>query len=132
GQTVRAAAIDYGLLPVAVYGPDVQPRPEPHAHRLGPSDRLTVVTGLADLERLFRREQPPREWAVEVTAFPLTARQQLVFLVQSKRCTSAEEATAVVDGAPFVLDRGLTRGQADDVAAALTRERVTAKVVRPA
>ncbi|HTK78182.1 MAG TPA: NAD-binding protein [Gemmataceae bacterium] len=130
GQTVRAAAIDYALMPVSVAGPDGAPRPEPHSHRLGPDDRLTAVTGLADLERLFRREQPPRDWAVEVHAFPLTARPQLVLLVQSKRGIPAEEATVVVDGGPFVLDRGLTHGQAEDAAAALVRERVGVKVIR--
>jgi Trk K+ transport system NAD-binding subunit len=130
GQTVRAAAIDYGLAPVAVAGPDGEPRPEVHGHRLRPNDHLIAVTGFADLERLFRRERPPRDWAVEVTEFPLTARQHLLFLVQSKRGITAEEATAVVDGGPFVLDRGLTRGQAEDAAADLTRERVSVKVVR--
>jgi Trk K+ transport system NAD-binding subunit len=130
GQTVRTAAIDYALMPVSVAGPDGAPRPEPHSHRLGPDDRLTAVTGLADLERLFRREQPPRDWAVEVHAFPLTARPQLVLLVQSKRGIPAEEATVVVDGGPFVLDRGLTHGQAEDAAAALVRERVGVKVIR--
>jgi len=132
GQTVRASAIDYGLLPVAVCGPNGASPPEPHAHRLGPNDHLTAVTGLADLERLFRREQPPREWAVEVVEFPLTARQQLIVLFQSKRGTSAEQAAVAVDGGIFVLDRGLTRGQAEDVAAGLHRERVTPKILREA
>jgi len=130
GQTVRAAGIDYGLLPVAVCGTDGTSRADAHGHRLGPNDRLTAVTGLADLERLFRREKPPRDWSIEVTAFPLTARQQLIHFVQSKRGASAEEAAAVVDGRPFVFDRGLTRGQAEDTAAGLARERVGVKVVR--
>src|SRR5206468_9551076 len=38
GQAVQAAAIDYGLVPVAVVGPDGPTRPRPLAHRLSPGD----------------------------------------------------------------------------------------------
>src|SRR5207249_2264608 len=111
-------------MPVAVAGPDGAPRPQALGHRLGPGDRLTAVTALADLERLFRRERPPADRAVEVTDVPLTAKSQLALMVMTQRGVTAEEAEKVVGGGPFVLEGGLTRGQAEDVAAGLARERV--------
>jgi Trk K+ transport system NAD-binding subunit len=132
GQSVRAAAIDYGLMPVAVAGPAGGPVADPAAHLLAPGDRLTAVTALPDLERLFRRERPPATWAVEVIAYPLTAKAPLTLMMRAKRGLSAEEAEKVVDGVPFALERGLTRGQAEDLWTGLARERVSARVVEDA
>jgi Trk K+ transport system NAD-binding subunit len=56
GQEVRAAALAYGLAPVAVLGVAGQPREPMLDVRLDPGDRLVAITALADLERLFRRK----------------------------------------------------------------------------
>jgi Trk K+ transport system NAD-binding subunit len=57
GQAVAAVAQEFGLVPVAVFGNDGKPDAAPLDHRLNPGERLVVVTGLADLERLFRRQR---------------------------------------------------------------------------
>ncbi|MBV9122641.1 MAG: NAD-binding protein [Planctomycetes bacterium] len=56
GQSVRALAVDYRLLPVAVTGAEGTLHGSPLEARLAPGDRLTAVTALSDLERLLRRE----------------------------------------------------------------------------
>jgi Trk K+ transport system NAD-binding subunit len=129
GESARAAAIDYGLMPVALTAADGQPRSELLAHRLGPGDRLTAVAALPDLERLLRRERQPAEWAVEVTGFPLTARPQLALLVRTGQGVGAEAAEQALDRLPLCLQRRLTRGQAEDLLALLGRERIAARVI---
>jgi Trk K+ transport system NAD-binding subunit len=129
GQSVRAVAVDYNLLPVVVVGTDGAVRDQPLGQRLGAGDRLTAVAALADLERLLRRERRPAEWVVEVTGFPLTARPHLALVVRAKLGLTAEEAEKRLDAAPFVLERGLTRGQGEDLLALLWRERVSARLV---
>ena len=68
GESVRAAAVDYRLLPVAVL-PAKGPPPNPLlAARLAPGDRLAAIIALPDLENLLHRKPPPADCAVEVTA----------------------------------------------------------------
>jgi Trk K+ transport system NAD-binding subunit len=129
GQSVRAVAVDFNVLPVAVVGADGQMRSRPVEVRLAAGDRLTAVAALPDLERLFRRERRPAEWAVEVMGFPLSARPHLALVARTKLGLSAEEAEKRLDGMPFVLESGLTRGQAEDLLALLGRERIGAQVV---
>ena len=57
GHVVDDVAAEYGLTPVGVFGPDGKARAPRQTHRLAAGDRLIAVTGLADLERLFRRER---------------------------------------------------------------------------
>ncbi len=130
GQSVRAVAVDYGLLPVAVTGADGKLADQLLAHRLAAGERLTFVAALPDLERLYRRERRPAEWAVEVTDFPLSARPHLALVVRAKLGLTAEAAEQCLDGLPLVLGRGLTRGQAEDLLALLGRERIGARLIR--
>ena len=130
GQTLRALAVDYGLVPVAVGGEDAPRGGIPTNYRLKPGDRLTAIATLADLERALRREPVPADWRVEVTGFPLTARDGLTLHVRAARGVSAEEAERVVGSVPFVLGERLTRGQAEELLGLAQRERVAARMVR--
>src|SRR5581483_10526254 len=102
----------------------------PLGHRLAAGDRLTAVAALPDLERLFRRERRPAEWAVEVTGFPPAAREPLTLLVQAKQGLAAESAGPVLERLPFVLEGGLTRGQGEDVLALLGRDQIGGRLVK--
>jgi Trk K+ transport system NAD-binding subunit len=130
GQSVRAVAIDYRLLPLAVLdaagGP---PRPSGSA-RLAAGDRLIAIMALSDLERLRRREPVPRDWAVDVTAFPLPARSWLALRLRQTCGLDAEAAEKAVDQLPACLGTDLTRGQAEELFALLQRERITARLRR--
>jgi Trk K+ transport system NAD-binding subunit len=57
-QAVRAVAIDYRLLPVAVLPAQGPPPDCPLAARLAAGDRLVAIISLPDLERLLRRQPP--------------------------------------------------------------------------
>jgi Trk K+ transport system NAD-binding subunit len=126
GKSLRALSIDYSLLPVALAGQDLGALRD---YRLKVGDRLTVVAELPDYERLLRLQPPPAVHAVEVGAFPATAREALVPLVRTIRHCSQEEAEAALAAGPFTLASGLTLGEARELAEQLEREKVTAKVV---
>jgi Trk K+ transport system NAD-binding subunit len=130
GQSVRAVAIDFSVLPLAVVGADGNVRTRPLEVRLSAGDRLTAIATLPDLERLFRRERGPAEWAVAVTGFPISARPHMALAVQTKFGLSAEEAEKRLGTLPVVLQQTLTRGQAEDLRALLGRERIETKLVR--
>jgi Trk K+ transport system NAD-binding subunit len=128
GQSVRAAAVDYQFVPLAVL-----PRPDTHASlllnmSLAVGDRLIALLALADMQRLVRREPVPGQFAVEVNAFPLPARSWVAGLVRMERGISAEEADKALNHLPLSLGKRLTRGQAEDLLARLYRERVTARL----
>jgi Trk K+ transport system NAD-binding subunit len=131
GQSVRALAVDYRLLPIRLE-PAAGPSGEQtlRGARLGPGDRLTVVVSLADLQRLLQREKPPRAYAVEVTSCPPPARSFVAQLARTTHELSAEAAEGMVERAPFCLQEGLTRGQAEELVALLQRERVGARLRR--
>ena len=59
GQPVGAVAAEFDLVPVALVGVDGKTRPRPADLRLAAGDRLTAVSALTALERLFRRERLP-------------------------------------------------------------------------
>jgi Trk K+ transport system NAD-binding subunit len=130
GQSVRAVAVDFQILPVAVVGPEGQMRARTMEARLAAGDRLTAVAALPDLERLFRRERLPAEWSVEVSGFPLPARPHLVLLARAKLGLTAEAADERLNCLPFVMECGLTRGQAGDLLWQLGRERIACRLVR--
>jgi hypothetical protein len=128
GQSVRALAVDYRLLPVAVL-PAAGPASRlPMGARLVAGDRLVAVSALADLERVLARQPAPGGCAVEVTAFPLPARGWLAGLVRTAQGLGAVEAEKALDELPLRLGRDLTRGQAEDLLAQLLRERVSARL----
>jgi Trk K+ transport system NAD-binding subunit len=130
GQTVRAVAVDFDVLPLAVVGTDGKVRTRPLDHRLSAGDRLTAVTTLPDLERLFRRERGPAEWADTVTDFPLPARPHIALLVRTKLGLTAEDAEKRLGAVQFVFQERLTRGQAEDLRAFLGRDRIETDQLR--
>ena len=127
GPSLRAAVVDYRLLPVALNGIDPATVPD---RRLKPGDRLVAVAELPDLERLLRREPAPREWGVVVSAYPVTAKDVLVPLVRAARHCHNDEAEKVLAAGPFRVAVGQTRGEAEELQAKLSRERVTVQIVR--
>jgi Trk K+ transport system NAD-binding subunit len=130
GESVRAVAVDYRLLPVAVL-PATGPPPNPLlAARLSPGDRLAAIIALPDLDNLLRRQPPPRDCAVEVGEFPLPTRAWLAGLVRTLRGVGQAEAETMLNQLPLRIGDGLTRGQAEDLLAQLARERVPGRLRR--
>jgi Trk K+ transport system NAD-binding subunit len=129
GRSVAALAVDYRFMPVAVVRPDGRERPFDPAHRVAAGDRLTAVVAVSDLDRVTRRPAAPADWAVEVTAYPLSARDGLALLARTVCRLGGPEAVALVGTTPFVLATGQTRGQAEELLSRLRRARVTARLV---
>jgi Trk K+ transport system NAD-binding subunit len=127
-QSVRAVAVDYRLVPVALVPAQGPPPRQPLGARLAAGDRLAAIIVLPDLERLLQRQPSPAVFAVEVTACPLPTRDWLAGLVRTQCGLSAEEAAAALGRMPLRLGTRLTRGQAEDLLALLARERVTARL----
>jgi Trk K+ transport system NAD-binding subunit len=127
GHSLRVLAVDYGVAPIAVSGPDGKARDVDAGYRLAAGDRFTVVATVPDLERITQRAAIPADWAVEVTAFPLTAREALALQARALRGLSAPEAEALVGAPPFLVAERQTRGQAEELVAVLQREKVTAR-----
>ena len=130
GQPVRAVAIDYNLLPVALTGGKGFSNSQPADLILRAGDRLTIIAALPDLERLMRREQAPAEWKVDVIAFPPPARPKLVQLLWERQSVTAHMAEERLNHLPLCLGNNLTRGQAEDLLVRLRRENVNGKAER--
>jgi Trk K+ transport system NAD-binding subunit len=130
GQPVRVIAVDYALLPVAVFDEKGNLQPNLLNTRLSAGYRLVAITALPDLERLLRREPPQADHAVDVTAYPLPARPWLASLMRLGQGDATMAAEEALDHLPVCLGERLTRGQAEDLLALLTRERVTARLRR--
>jgi len=131
GQSLRSLAIDYRLVPVAVIGQDNAERAFNVGYRLVEGDRLVAIASVPDLERVTRRAPVATEWSVEVTAFPISARETLALQARTLRQMTAEEADALVKELPFVIVEKQTRGQAEELLAALQREKVSARTFNP-
>jgi Trk K+ transport system NAD-binding subunit len=131
GESVRAVAIDYALLPVAVFDAQGEPEPSPMDARLEVGGRLVAISALPDLQRLLRREPAPACYAVDVAAFPDTARAQIVALLCSRQGLTSDAAERALEQLPVCLGNNLTRGQAEHLAACLQRESVKASVRQP-
>jgi len=129
-QSVRAIAVDYHLAPVAVIPAGGEATTT--SHRFASGDRVVGIIALSDLERLLKREAPPREYAVELDAMPLPARGWVVGQLRLLFQCSNEEAEAKLASLPLRLAENLTRGQAEDLAARFQRERVAVRLVGPA
>jgi Trk K+ transport system NAD-binding subunit len=128
GQSVRALAVDYRLLPVAVRPAVGGPARHPMNARLEPGDRLLAIVALEDLDPLLHRRPPPADLAVDVTDFPSGAREWLALLVGTVRGTEREAADKALDQLPLTLGDRLTRGQAEDLLALLLREQISARL----
>ncbi|HEV3235445.1 MAG TPA: NAD-binding protein [Gemmataceae bacterium] len=131
-QTVRAVAVDYRLLPVAVLTSDGKVVDQPLKARLGKGDRLVGLIALPDMQRLVRREAAIRDCEVEVTSFPLPAKDWLATLVRTRLGVSSEEAMEKLAHLPFHLGLGMSRGEAEDVIAHLAREKISARLITKA
>ena len=130
GQSVRALAVDYRLLPVGLVGGSQYSNPQPADQILRTGDRLTVIAALPDLDRLLRREPPPTEWTVDAIAFPPTARPKLIQLLWERQSVTASMAEGLLEHLPLRLGNNLTRGQAEDLLARLRPENVTAQATQ--
>jgi len=129
-EPLRAVAVDFGLLPVAVTDANGRAVSDLWSHRLTAGERLTALVTLADLDRLYRRERPAPEWTVVIDAFPLSARDALPVMLQTLAGLSAAEAVGRLQQLPCEVRDGLTPGQAEDLLALLRRDRVTARITR--
>ncbi|MFL5341639.1 MAG: potassium channel family protein [Gemmataceae bacterium] len=120
-QTLRALAVDYGLLPVG----------ETDWHRrLNEGEKLTAVATLADLDRLFRRLPAAADWSVEVTGVPELAKPPVALLVRLENGVAAEDAAKALDALPLRVGGRKTRGQAEELRALLERERAAVNLVK--
>ena len=125
GKSLRALMLDYRLLPVAFGGrapvnaADVD---------LKAGDRVTVVGELHDVERMIRRQEIATTSTVRVEQCPTAAKGPVVELVQARRGCGREEAEALVNGGPFTLAEGLTRGEAQALAEKLSHAGAAVRV----
>jgi Trk K+ transport system NAD-binding subunit len=127
-QTVRALAIDYNFLPVAVMDAQGSLQKQPMHTRLDAGYRLLAICAVRDLERLMRREPVKGNYSVEVSALPLPARPWIVTMLRMHQGLSNEAAEEAVQRLPCCLGKGLSRGQAEDLLVQCQRERVAGKV----
>ncbi len=124
--------IDYHFLPIGIAGqPTFAESGIPKGYRMKAGDHLMVVAELLDLERLVRRAAPEKGHSVLVEDFPLTASDALLPILRASRNMSAEEADALLAGKSFVMGEGLSRGQAEELHARVTREKARATIVHP-
>jgi hypothetical protein len=130
GQTVRVMAVDYRFLPVAVLAADGTPQKPMLPFRLAAGCRVVAVVALGDLERCVHRQPVPGDCTVEVTSVNLPAREWLALLLRTQKGLSAEEAAHELERLPICVGSKLTRGQAEDLLAVLTRERVPCRLLR--
>ncbi|AMV27929.1 Glutathione-regulated potassium-efflux system protein KefC [Gemmata sp. SH-PL17] len=125
GKSLRAIVLDYALLPVALSGRDLN---DVRGYRLKVGDKLTVVAELPDYERLLRLQRPAAVSRVVVDTFPATAMGVLATHVRLQRGCTVEEASAIMSQLPFVLNEGLTRGEAQELTEQLEREKVVTRI----
>jgi Trk K+ transport system NAD-binding subunit len=125
GKSLRALALDFAMLPVALSGHDLTAL---RGYRLKVGDKLTVVAALADYERLLRLQLPPPVKRVVVEAYPVTAKEVLLPLVRTLLNVPVEAAAALIAAPPFTLKDGLTFGEARELIEYLDREKVTARM----
>jgi hypothetical protein len=130
GHSLYSVAIDYGIEPLSVIGPDGSERPCEPKYRLVEEDRLVAVAILADLDRIVRRAQIPSDWSVEVTRFPLSARATLVLRVRALHQMDSDTAESLVANAPFLIAERQSRGQAMELLASLHREKAEGRIVQ--
>jgi Trk K+ transport system NAD-binding subunit len=131
-QSLRAIAVDFSLTPIAMIPAQPGASVTSRAYRLGSGDRLIAVIALSDLERLLKRQVPPREYGVEIDAVPLPARPWLTGLLRTLLSCSQDEAERRLASLPVRAADHLTRGQAEDLLAQLQREKVAARLIAPA
>jgi len=129
---LQELTVDFRFLPVGIAGqPAFAENGVPKNYRLKPGDQLMVIAELPDLERLVRRAAPEKIYSVIVDDFPLTAREVLTPILRASRNCTAEEAATLSAAKPFVIGEGLSRGQAEELHARVTREKARARIDQP-
>ena len=130
-QSLMATIVDYQLLPLALAGQEPFPRQGiPGHYRLKANDRLTVIIGIPDLERLLRREPPQRAWEVFVDSHLAISAAALLPILRTARGCSQDDAERLLAQPQFTLASQLSRGEAEELLARIQRERVRA-CIRP-
>jgi len=132
GHPLLELTIDYCFLPLGLAGQ--KPFAEsgiPKAYRMQAGDHLTVAAELGDLERLVRRAAPEKRYSVIIDDFPLTASDALTPILRASRNITAEEAEALLATKSFVMGEHLSRGQAEELFARVTREKAKATIRQP-
>jgi Trk K+ transport system NAD-binding subunit len=127
-RSVRALAVDYGFAPMAVINENDELKPLEGFVRLHKGDRLILAATLASVEKILRREEIAKNYRVQVTSVPLTAKDELQLKLRAIRNFSVEEANQLMSEVPFDLAVGITYGEAEELLALLARERVHAEV----
>src|SRR5262249_3206569 len=128
-QSIRALALDYGLLPLAIpnsHGLIGEPQ---LGYRLKEGDHLTVIAALPELERIFRREPAKAAWVVELTQVPIPARSQVALLVRAENNCSTVDAEKALERLPVRLGKPRTRGQAEELLVLLHREKAQTRLL---
>ena len=129
---LRELSIDYSFLPLGIAGQKTFAEGGiPKSYRMKVGDHLTVAAELNDLERLVRRAAPEKGYAVMIEDFPLTASDALMPIVRTSRDITAEDAKALLATKSFVMGEGLSRGQAEELLARVTREKARATIRHP-
>lgn len=129
-RTVHELMVDHHFLPLGLVGA------EPFAvtgiakgHRVRASEKLTVAIELGDLERMLRREPPPAIWSVLIDDYPLSATGEVEALIRTTRGVSQPEVQALMRAKPLVVLERASRGRAEELAARLGREKVSARII---
>lgn len=128
-RSLVAAMVDYRFLPLALTG--MEPfvvTGLPRSARLTAGQQLTLAIRLPDLERLLRREPVPANYQVLVESFPVPARESLLPIVRTTHACTQEQAEMHLDALPCVLARGMTRGDAEELLARISREKVQGRI----
>ncbi len=123
GKSLRALSLDYRLLPVSAAGRSATLLRD---YRLKAGDRVTVVSELTDLERFVRREAVPAASAVVVESWAAACREFLVKHLTQTRGLLPEQAEAILNAGPFMLQENLTNGMAQELMERLAGEGVKA------
>jgi Trk K+ transport system NAD-binding subunit len=128
GQAVRAIAIDYRMVPIAVFGADGKRRERFLDEGLEPGWRLVGILALPDLERLFRREPLPQDWSLQVAELAPEKREILLQVLQASRDRDGQSAVTPTPSPPGMIGAKLTRGQAEHLRALLAQQGIACEL----
>jgi Trk K+ transport system NAD-binding subunit len=127
-QSIRALTMDYQFAPVALLR-DLQALPMIPSTRVEPGDRLTVIGEIASLERLFRREQAPADFTIELEQVPDSAVEKTKSWLKVEAGLGETNTESAFQHLPFRLAGRYSRGRANDLVDLLTADGVLARVV---
>lgn len=128
-HSLFALAIDYRFTPLSVLGSDGRERPPDTTYRLREGDRLVVVARLSDLERIIQRAPVEHNCTVEISGFPLPAREPLAMRLRALRGFDQKQTDEIVSRTPFVIAERQSRGEAAELVAAFRRDKIECRVL---